>query len=107
MNTATASFNTTVRQITKMSQWPKCLSKKKFWSAIRQGGKINFTLNSSHCTQQHYANLEIIVFLQNLVTTFYTGCLACIVMAISMNMLRTHVQLLDPKQVTQEFLLNW
>jgi len=29
MNTVMVSFNTTVRQMTKMFQWPKCLSKKK------------------------------------------------------------------------------
>jgi len=28
MNTVTASFNTTVRQMTEKSQWPKCLGKK-------------------------------------------------------------------------------
>jgi len=28
MNTVTVSFNTTVRQMTEMSQWPKCLSNK-------------------------------------------------------------------------------
>jgi len=28
MNTITMSFTTTVRQITKMFQWPICLSKK-------------------------------------------------------------------------------
>jgi len=28
MNTVVASFDTPVRQMTKMSQWPKCLSKK-------------------------------------------------------------------------------
>jgi len=28
MNTVAASLNTTVRQITEMSPWPKCLSKK-------------------------------------------------------------------------------
>jgi len=28
MNTCTASFDTTVRQMTEMSQWPKCHSKK-------------------------------------------------------------------------------
>jgi len=27
MNTVTASFDKTVRQMTEMSQWPKCLSK--------------------------------------------------------------------------------
>jgi len=33
MNTVMASFNTTVRQITEMSEWPKCLTKKnkKTW----------------------------------------------------------------------------
>jgi len=28
MNTVTASFNTTVIQMTEMSQWPKCLNQK-------------------------------------------------------------------------------
>jgi len=28
VHTVTVSFNTTVRQMTKMSQWPKCLTKK-------------------------------------------------------------------------------
>jgi len=28
MKTAAVSLNTTVRQMTEMSQWPKCLSKK-------------------------------------------------------------------------------
>jgi len=28
MNTVTANFNTTVRQMTELSQWPKCLCKK-------------------------------------------------------------------------------
>jgi len=28
VNTVTASFHTTMRQMTAMSQWPKCLSKK-------------------------------------------------------------------------------
>jgi len=28
MNTVTGNFNTTVRQIAKMLQWPKCHSKK-------------------------------------------------------------------------------
>jgi len=28
MNTVSASFDTTVRQMTEMPQWPKCLSKK-------------------------------------------------------------------------------
>jgi len=28
MNNVTASFNKTVRQITEMFQWPKCISKK-------------------------------------------------------------------------------
>jgi len=28
MNIVTASFDTTVRQMTEISQWPKCLSKK-------------------------------------------------------------------------------
>jgi len=28
MNTVMASFDTTVRQMTEISQWPKCLSKK-------------------------------------------------------------------------------
>jgi len=27
MNIVTASFNVTVRQMTEISQWPKCLSK--------------------------------------------------------------------------------
>jgi len=43
MNTATQSFNITVRQMTEMFQWPKCPSKKlteisqrhkKSWIAI-------------------------------------------------------------------------
>ena len=29
MNTAMVSFNTAVRQMTDMFQWPKCLRKKK------------------------------------------------------------------------------
>jgi len=28
MNTVMASFNTTMRQMTEMFQWPKCLRKK-------------------------------------------------------------------------------
>jgi len=36
MNTASASFNTTVRQMTEASQWPKCPNKKNCaaWSCI-------------------------------------------------------------------------
>jgi len=37
-NNVMVSFNTTVRQITDIFQWPKCLSKKrqkyKSWSSI-------------------------------------------------------------------------
>jgi len=29
MNTVTANFNTTVREMTEMFQWPKCLSEKR------------------------------------------------------------------------------
>jgi len=30
MNTAMASYNTTVRQVTEIFQWRKCLSEKKY-----------------------------------------------------------------------------
>jgi len=37
MNTIMAFFNTTVRQMTEMCQWPKCLSEKKHDCSISTG----------------------------------------------------------------------
>jgi len=34
MNTGMARFNTAVRQMTEMFQWPKCLSKKNSWQFV-------------------------------------------------------------------------
>ena len=39
-NTVTVSFNTTVRQMTEIFQWPKCLSKK--WSKCLSAKKTDF-----------------------------------------------------------------
>jgi len=43
MNTVMASFNTTIRQLTIVSQWAKCLSKKNRLGALAVGYSKNST----------------------------------------------------------------
>jgi len=73
MNTVTASFDTTVREMTEMFQWPKCLS-KKMTNVSAQNGQVGH----SNCDIIRVArSLEIFsrTFCRFVIILNFTSCL--------------------------------
>jgi len=56
MNTVTASFNTTVRQMTEMFKWPKCLSKKNDQNVSAKKKPVQGCGVKNRCVGMHPKN---------------------------------------------------
>jgi len=61
MNTAMVSFNTTVRQMAEMFQWPKCPSKKKTGCKYLHLLGIPFAKIALHCTYVFLLSMQSIM----------------------------------------------